>query len=83
VNASGQVQLVGLSPAAERLWTAAPGTGARALVIGEERQGLSDRLRAMCQSMVRLPTSGHADSLNVGVATGIMLYEWVRRREAP
>jgi len=35
--------------------------------------------RALCSHTVRLPMSGRADSLNVGVAAGVMLYELVRR----
>jgi tRNA G18 (ribose-2'-O)-methylase SpoU len=70
---------VGLSPRAERLWTDLPEVPALALVLGEERKGLSDQLRALCAATVRLPMTGHANSLNVGVAAGVMLFELVRR----
>jgi TrmH family RNA methyltransferase len=74
------VKLIGLSPGAKRLWTeASAGAGGTALVIGEEREGLSDRARRTCHETVRLPMTGRADSLNVGIATGVMLYELVRR----
>lgn len=75
-----QVQMVGLSPDAQLAWTQVPATSPIALAIGEERQGLSDSLRALCHTFVRLPMTGRADSLNVGVATGVMLYELVRGR---
>ena len=76
------VRLIGLSPDAPRLWTdAPPSPGGTALVIGEEREGLSPRARAICHATVRLPMAGRADSLNVGVATGVMLYELVRQAE--
>jgi tRNA G18 (ribose-2'-O)-methylase SpoU len=52
-------------------------------VIGEERRGISDEMRTLCTNMVRLPMTGRVDSLNVGVATGVMLYELVRRAEQP
>ncbi|HEX3659075.1 MAG TPA: RNA methyltransferase [Pirellulales bacterium] len=74
------VSFVGLSPDAECPWTETPITGPLGLVIGEEREGLSSRLRTLCHTLVSLPMAGHADSLNVGVATGVMLYEMVRRR---
>lgn len=74
------VRLVGLSPEAETLWTEGPIDRPVALVIGEERRGLSEALRRLCETCVRLPMTGSADSLNVGVATGVMLYELVRRR---
>jgi TrmH family RNA methyltransferase len=74
------VTLVGLSPDAPRLWTDLPSGGSRvALMIGEERQGLTSHGRAVCHELVRLPMSGRADSLNVGVAAGVMMYEMVRR----
>lgn len=76
--ATNRVLLAGLSPDAERLWTDLPRSPI-AIVIGEERKGLSERLRALCDLTVRLPMTGHADSLNVGVAAGVMMYEMVRR----
>jgi len=44
------------------------------LVMGNEQAGLSDELRAACTQRVRLPMNGRADSLNLSIATGIMLY---------
>ncbi|MFZ1680790.1 MAG: RNA methyltransferase [Rhizobiaceae bacterium] len=48
------------------------------LVMGNEQQGLTDTLAAACTRLVRIPQEGGADSLNLAVATGVMLYE-VRR----
>ncbi|HEV7281814.1 MAG TPA: RNA methyltransferase [Pirellulaceae bacterium] len=76
-----RIQFDGLSPDGQRLWTELPSTKGVALVVGEERSGLSERLRSLCHSIVRLPLTGSADSLNVAVATGVMLYELVRRSE--
>ena len=75
------VQLVGLSPTAERLWTDMPHSHPMALVIGEERAGLSHRQHSLCHMSVRLPMTGTADSLNVAIATGVVLYELVRRSQ--
>ena len=44
------------------------------LLMGNEQAGLSDDLRKACHKIVRLPMNGRADSLNLSVATGIMLY---------
>ena len=77
------VELVGLSPDAKRLWTDVPLAPSIAIVLGEERQGLSQRLRKLCGTRVRLPMTGRADSLNVSVAAGVMLYELVRRQVDP
>jgi TrmH family RNA methyltransferase len=76
------VRLVGLSPDAARLWTDLPSDPRHtALLIGEERQGISAAGRTICHEQVRLPMTGRADSLNVGVATGVMLYELVRQEQ--
>jgi len=45
------------------------------LLMGSEREGLSDDLSSACKSIVRIPMSGKSDSLNLAVATGICLYE--------
>ncbi len=45
------------------------------LLIGSEREGLSAQLTALCDDMVRIPMVGSCDSLNLSVATGIILYE--------
>ncbi|WP_375615660.1 MULTISPECIES: TrmH family RNA methyltransferase [unclassified Bartonella] len=48
------------------------------LLMGNEKQGLSDRLTRRCNKLARIPQSGRADSLNLAVATAVMLYE-IRR----
>lgn len=48
------------------------------LLMGNEQQGLPDELATACDELVRIPQAGRADSLNLSVATGVMLYE-VRR----
>jgi RNA methyltransferase, TrmH family len=48
------------------------------LMMGNEQSGLSEQLAAACDSLVRIPMAGQADSLNLAVATGVMLYE-IRR----
>lgn len=50
------------------------------LYMGSERQGLSAEERALCDTMVRLPMVGRSDSLNLAVATGVMLYELFSQR---
>ncbi|WP_332059943.1 TrmH family RNA methyltransferase [Bartonella sp. CB74] len=48
------------------------------LLMGNEKQGLPDILANRCDKLARIPQSGRADSLNLAVATAIMLYE-IRR----
>ncbi len=45
------------------------------LLMGSERQGLSHEQQALCDLMVKIPMIGRSDSLNLAVATGIVLYE--------
>jgi 23S rRNA (guanosine2251-2'-O)-methyltransferase len=51
-----------------------------ALVVGSEGRGMSRLVRDRCDQLVSIPTEGHVDSLNVSVATGILLFE-VRRQQ--
>lgn len=44
------------------------------ILMGNEQMGLSDALREVTTSCIRLPMNGRADSLNLSVATGIVLY---------
>ena len=61
-------------------FTAACDPSPLALLIGEERQGLSARALAMSDLKIRLPMTDRADSLNLGVAASVMMYELLRRR---
>lgn len=51
-----------------------------AIVMGAEGSGLRQLTRRSCDYLVRLPQLGAVESLNVSVATGMMLYEVVRQR---
>ena len=56
-------------------------TGAFALVIGNEGEGLSRLVRERCDYLVSIPMGGHVDSLNAGVAAGILLFEQRRQEQ--
>ena len=45
------------------------------LLMGSEREGLSGSYQELSQEMLRIPMEGENDSLNLSVATGIMLYQ--------
>jgi 23S rRNA (guanosine2251-2'-O)-methyltransferase len=51
-----------------------------ALVMGGEGQGLHRLVREACDQQARIPLRGQVESLNVSVATGIVLYEAIRQR---
>jgi len=51
-----------------------------AIVVGAEGTGLRRLVRERCDWLVSIPMRGHVESLNVSVATGIVLFEGVRQR---
>jgi 23S rRNA (guanosine2251-2'-O)-methyltransferase len=57
-------------------------SGPIALVMGAEGSGLRQLTRETCDLLVRLPQQGAVESLNVSVATGMLLYEALRQRVA-
>ena len=56
--------------------------GPLVLLMGNEQQGLPDVLAEACDTLIRIPQGGRADSLNLAVATGVALYE-LRRHALP
>jgi len=76
------VRLAGTSPEAETDYQAVDYQSPLALLMGSERQGLSDELLRACDSLVRLPMAGRVDSLNLAVATGVVLYEIFNQRRS-
>jgi tRNA G18 (ribose-2'-O)-methylase SpoU len=48
-------------------------------VFGQEGPGLSAEMQAACQDIIAIEQFGSTRSVNVGVAAGIVLYEWTRR----
>lgn len=52
--------------------------GKIALIIGAEGAGISANIKKQVDEMVTIPMVGHVQSLNAGVAAGILMYEWAR-----
>ncbi|MEP3279558.1 MAG: RNA methyltransferase [Stappiaceae bacterium] len=50
------------------------------LLMGNEQAGLPDDMADTCKTLVRIPQAGQADSLNLAIATGVMLFEICRER---
>jgi 23S rRNA (guanosine2251-2'-O)-methyltransferase len=78
----GDVWVAGLEATHEaQLYHKANLTGALALVVGSEGEGLRRLVRERCDFVLRLPMHGHITSLNAAVAGSIVLYEILRQRE--
>jgi tRNA G18 (ribose-2'-O)-methylase SpoU len=54
-----------------------------ALLIGNEKHGLAPEISALADQLVRIPMHNGTDSLNVNVATGLLLYELMRPNSTP
>lgn len=52
-----------------------------ALVIGNEASGISKEVLDNSDTLIRIPMVGRAESLNAGVASGIVMYEASRQRK--
>lgn len=53
-----------------------------ALVVGNEEKGIRKLVAENCDFLVKIPMLGKIDSLNVSVATGILLFEILRQRKS-
>ena len=49
--------------------------GPSLLIMGREGPGMSEEVAAVCNHLVKIPMAGKLDSLNLAVATALMLYE--------
>jgi TrmH family RNA methyltransferase len=72
--------IVGTQPAAREDFRKVPYRAPTLLLMGSEGPGLSSELAAVCSRRVRIPMAGRLDSLNLAVATALMLYEIRRER---
>lgn len=55
-------------------------TGPTAIIMGSEDEGISPEYLKRCNARIKIPMIGKIESLNVAVATGIVLYETLRQR---
>ncbi len=75
-----ELWLVGTATDAQQAAVTADLKGPLGIVMGGEAEGLRRLTRESCDLLVSLPMRGAMESLNVSVATGMMLYEAVRQR---
>jgi 23S rRNA (guanosine2251-2'-O)-methyltransferase len=73
---------VGAQESAERTIYEAELPEPIAWVLGAEGEGMRRLTRERCDLVVRVPMRGSVESLNVSVASGLCLFESVRRRSS-
>ena len=74
------IRSVATTPDTDLLHTDADLTGAVAILMGTEKEGLTDEALHGADLRVRIPMSGLVNSLNVATAAAVVLYEAVRQR---
>jgi TrmH family RNA methyltransferase len=70
-----QLTIVGTSDSAKTDYQKVEYRRPMILLMGSERHGLPEEMQAACDHVVFIPMEGRTDSLNLAVATGVMLYE--------
>jgi TrmH family RNA methyltransferase len=78
-----QYAVIGTTPDVEQEYREVTYPNPAILLMGSERLGLSAQQQAACDLLVRIPMVGTCDSLNLGVATSIVLYEIFHQQRQP
>ena len=52
----------------------------KVIVVGNEANGVEQQIQELADEKVKIPMLGKTESLNASVATGVVLYEYVRRQ---
>ena len=53
----------------------------KVVVIGNEANGVEKEIQEFADEKIKIPMLGRTESLNASVATGIILYEYVRQKQ--
>ena len=70
------VKILGTSPKGDKVYTDVNIRDRLAIVFGNEAKGIRDEILSMCDETIRIPIYGRAESLNVSVSSGIILYHF-------
>ncbi len=76
------IAIVATTPAASQPFTAVDLTGPIAILVGEEKYGLSKFWLEQADMSVLIPMAGKVNSLNVSVSAALLVYEAVKQRAA-
>lgn len=75
-----RIAIVAATPQADAAYTEVDLRGPVAIAVGTERHGLSAGWLEEADVLVRIPMVGRVNSLNVSIATALLVYEAVRQR---
>lgn len=76
-----QIAILAATPSAQLEFTRVDLNQPVAIAVGTEQLGLSDKWMQQADVQVRIPMLGTADSLNVAMATTLLLYEVLKQRQ--
>lgn len=74
------LKIIAASEKVEKFYHESDYNGPVAIIMGSEEKGVSEEYLKLCDEIVKIPIIGEIESLNVSVATGIVLFEAVRQR---
>jgi len=74
--------IIAATEKAENEYTKADYNKPMALILGSEGEGISEEYLKLTDEVVRIPLAGEIESLNVSVASGVILFEALRQRNA-
>lgn len=74
--------VIGADMGGDRTYQEADFSGKVVLVSGSEGAGMGRHIKQLCDFIVQIPMVGKVNSLNVSVATSLMIYEWKRQGDA-
>jgi TrmH family RNA methyltransferase len=74
------VKLVATHPKATKSYDKESYQEAVGFLIGNESNGLREQILNLAEERVQIPMKGQVESLNVAIATGILVYEAYRQR---
>lgn len=75
-------QIIGLDSSGTKDYWLQDLTGAVALILGGEGEGISPTLIEKCDHVLKIPMKGNVPNLNVGVSVAVVLYERLRQENA-
>ena len=74
------IQIIAASEDAEKYYHKVDYTKPTAIIMGSEEKGVSEEYLKLCDEIIKIPMIGEIESLNVSVASGIILFEAVKQR---